>query len=146
MPGMDSYVMWTANGQPLRGVMKQQPGEPAPPHWIGYIGVSDVDATVKQAQALGGGIIVPGTDIPTVGTFHASYHAGYNKWYVALRRPLQRMVNRLAVCTAVSEEATRDVEAFGVQCEILFNGVEVEFYRDTPPTPSDRPAISPRRL
>ena len=82
-----------------------------------------------------------GTDIPTVGTFHASYHAGYNKWYVALRRPLQRMVNRLAVCTAVSEEATRDVEAFGVQCEILFNGVEVEFYRDTPPTPSDRPAI-----
>ena len=82
-----------------------------------------------------------GTDIPTVGTFHASYHAGYNKWYAALRRPLQRMVNRLAVCTAVSEEATRDVEAFGVQCEILFNGVEVEFYRDTPPTPSERPAI-----
>ena len=82
-----------------------------------------------------------GTDIPTVGTFHASYHAGYNKWYAALRRPLQRMVNRLTVCTAVSEEATRDVEGFGVQCEILFNGVEVDFYRDTPPTPSERPAI-----
>jgi len=82
-----------------------------------------------------------GTDIPTVGTFHAAYHAGYNKWYAALRRPLQRMVNRLTICTAVSEEATRDVEAFGVQCEILFNGVEVDFYRDTPPTPSDRPAI-----
>jgi predicted enzyme related to lactoylglutathione lyase len=69
MPGMDSYVMWTANGQPLGGVMKQQPGEPAPPHWIGYIGVSDVDATVKQTQALGGGVIVPGTDIPNVGRF-----------------------------------------------------------------------------
>ena len=82
-----------------------------------------------------------GTDLPTVGTFHAAYHAGYNKWYAALRRPLQRMVNRLTVCTAVSEEATRDVEAFGVQCEILFNGVEVDFYRDTPPTPTDRPAI-----
>jgi phosphatidylinositol alpha-mannosyltransferase len=45
------------------------------------------------------------------------------------------------VCTAVSDEATRDVEAFGVQCEVLFNGVEVDFYRATAPTPSDRPAI-----
>jgi predicted enzyme related to lactoylglutathione lyase len=69
MEGMPSYVMWTANGQPLGGVMKQEPGEPAPPHWLGYIGVPDVDATVKQAQSLGGRTIVPGTDIPTVGRF-----------------------------------------------------------------------------
>jgi len=82
-----------------------------------------------------------GTDIPTVGTFHAAYHAGYNKWYRAFQRPLQRMVNRLTVITAVSEEATRDVEAFGVQCEILFNGVDVDFYRATEPRPSERPAI-----
>src|SRR5262249_37692804 len=82
-----------------------------------------------------------GTDIPTVGTFHAAYHAGYNKWYRAFQRPLQRMVNRLTVITAVSEEAARDVEAFGVQCEILFNGVDVDFYRDIDPHPSERPAI-----
>src|SRR5262249_55681627 len=82
-----------------------------------------------------------GTDIPTVGTFHAAYHAGYNKWYRAFQRPLQRMVNRLTVITAVSEEATRDVEAFGVQCEILFNGVDVDFYRATEPRPSERPVI-----
>jgi len=82
-----------------------------------------------------------GTDIPTVGTFHAAYHAGYNKWYRAFQRPLQRMVNRLTVITAVSEEAARDIEAFGVQCEILFNGVDVDFYRDIEPRPSVRPAI-----
>jgi phosphatidylinositol alpha-mannosyltransferase len=82
-----------------------------------------------------------GTDIPTVGTFHAVYHAGYNKWYAALRRPLQRMVDRLTVVTAVSEEAARDVEGFGVECEILFNGVDVDFYRGTEPRPSERRAI-----
>jgi phosphatidylinositol alpha-mannosyltransferase len=82
-----------------------------------------------------------GTDIPTIGTFHAAYHAGYNKWYRAFQRPLQRMVNRLTMITAVSEEAARDVEAFGVDCEILFNGVDVEFYRGVEPRPSDRPAI-----
>jgi phosphatidylinositol alpha-mannosyltransferase len=83
-----------------------------------------------------------GTDLPTVGTFHAAYHSGYNKWYAALRRPLQRMVARLTVCTAVSAEASRDVEhAFGVRCTILFNGVEVERYARAEPWPSEHPAI-----
>jgi phosphatidylinositol alpha-mannosyltransferase len=83
-----------------------------------------------------------GTDLPTVGTFHAAYHAGYNKWYVAFRRPLQRMVDRLTMCTAVSEEACRDVEAaFGVDCQILFNGVDVAHYQSADPSPSAAPAI-----
>jgi phosphatidylinositol alpha-mannosyltransferase len=51
------------------------------------------------------------------------------------------MENRLTVITAVSEEAARDDEAFVVDSEILFNGVDVEFYRGTEPQPSDRPAI-----
>jgi phosphatidylinositol alpha-mannosyltransferase len=83
-----------------------------------------------------------GTDLPVVGTFHASYGSGYNKWYAALRRPLQRMVDRLTVCTAVSAEASRDVQhAFGVECRILFNGVEVDHYAEATPWPSDRPAV-----
>ena len=82
-----------------------------------------------------------GTDLPLVGTFHASY-AGYNKWYAALRRPLQRMVDRLTICTSVSAEASRNVEAaFGVECRILFNGVEVERYATAEPWPSPEPAI-----
>lgn len=83
-----------------------------------------------------------GTDLPVVGTFHASYSSGYNKWYAALRKPLQRMVDRLTVCTAVSPEASRDVQtAFGVDCRILFNGVEVDHYATAEPWPSARPAI-----
>jgi phosphatidylinositol alpha-mannosyltransferase len=84
-----------------------------------------------------------GTDLPTVGTFHAAYHSGYNKWYAALRRPLQRMVDRLTVCTAVSAEASRDVHAaFGVECRILFNGVEVDRYAAAEPWPSEEPVIA----
>ncbi len=83
-----------------------------------------------------------GTELPLVGTFHASYHSGYNKWYAALRRPLQRMVDRLTVCVAVSPEASRDVEqAFGVECRILFNGVELDRYAEAEPWPSAEPAI-----
>ena len=83
-----------------------------------------------------------GTDLPVVGTFHAAYASGYNKWYAALRKPLQRMVERLTVCTAVSSEAGRDVQtAFGVDCRILFNGVEVDHYATAEPWPTPEPAI-----
>jgi phosphatidylinositol alpha-mannosyltransferase len=52
------------------------------------------------------------------------------------------MVDRLTVCTAVSPEASRDVQtAFGVDCRILFNGVEVDDYADADPWPSPEPAI-----
>jgi phosphatidylinositol alpha-mannosyltransferase len=83
-----------------------------------------------------------GTDLPVVGTFHAAHGSGYNKWYTALRRPLQRMVDRLTVCTAVSPEASRDVEvAFGAECRILFNGVDVDRFATAEAWPSPEPAI-----
>ena len=66
------YDMWTRDGQPLGGVM-QLPEEAvaagAPPHWLAYIGTPDVDATAARAAELGGSVIVPPTDIPTVGRF-----------------------------------------------------------------------------
>ena len=59
-------------------------------------------------------------------------HAG------ALRRPWQR----LAVRTAVSEEAQRNVEAaFGESCEILPNGVDVDSFASASPWPAPRPAL-----
>ncbi|MFM8303605.1 MAG: glycosyltransferase family 4 protein [Actinomycetota bacterium] len=83
-----------------------------------------------------------GTDLPVVGTFHAAYGTRNNQWYAALRKPLQRMVDRVTVCTAVSPEASRDVrEAFGVDCRILFNGVDTDFYARAEPWPSPEPAI-----
>jgi phosphatidylinositol alpha-mannosyltransferase len=82
-----------------------------------------------------------GTDIPSVGTFHAS-HPGRNGWYEAFRLPLRAMVQRLAVRTAVSEEAQRNIEhTFGGQCEILPNGVDLDAFDVAEPWPTDRPVV-----
>jgi predicted enzyme related to lactoylglutathione lyase len=41
----------------------------APPSWIGYVGVDDVDAVVDRIKQLGGRVSVPPSDIPDVGRF-----------------------------------------------------------------------------
>jgi len=85
--------------------------------------------------------VLVATDLPVVGTFHAS-HAGRNAWYDAFRAPLRRMVGRLAVRTAVSSEAQRNIEAtFGGTCDILPNGVEVAAFTGVEPSVALRPAI-----
>jgi predicted enzyme related to lactoylglutathione lyase len=38
-----------------------------PPSWLSYIGTPDVDATVRQAVELGGKVIVPAYNVPSVG-------------------------------------------------------------------------------
>ena len=81
-----------------------------------------------------------GTDLPAVGTFHAS-HPGRNGWYDAFRLPLRKMIDRVTLHTAVSEEAQRNVESFGVRCEILPNGVDVDAFASGESTPTSRPAI-----
>jgi phosphatidylinositol alpha-mannosyltransferase len=81
-----------------------------------------------------------GTDLPAVGTFHAAF-PGRNGWYEAFRLPLRKMVERLTIRTAVSEEAQRNVEEFGGDCEILPNGVDVPTFADASPTPSRVPAL-----
>jgi phosphatidylinositol alpha-mannosyltransferase len=81
------------------------------------------------------------TEIPAVGTFHAA-HPGRNGWYDALRVPLRRLIERLNVRTAVSEEAQRNVEStFELPCEILPNGVEIDSYAGAEPWPTAAPAI-----
>jgi uncharacterized protein len=67
--GPEPYTMWTVGDTPIGGLMKLPPGVTAPPHWIGYIGTPDVDATIAQAQSLGASVMVKGTDIPTVGRY-----------------------------------------------------------------------------
>ena len=85
--------------------------------------------------------VLVGTEVPTIGTFHAAF-PGRNGWYDAFRMPLRRMVERMAVRTAVSEEARRNVEAtFGVPCDILANGVDHQAFADATPWPSERPVI-----
>jgi uncharacterized protein len=70
--GGEPYVMWTRGGQPIGGVMRlpeeaKQMG--APPHWLGYVGVENVDASVAKATGLGARVYVPPTDIPGGGRF-----------------------------------------------------------------------------
>lgn len=69
--GGKPYTMWVAGEQPMGGVM-DLPAEAkalgVPPHWMGYIGVADIAATVARAQELGGRVAVPAFPIPTVGT------------------------------------------------------------------------------
>jgi phosphatidylinositol alpha-mannosyltransferase len=82
-----------------------------------------------------------GTTIPAVGTFHSA-RSGRNGWYETFRPGLKPMMRRLAVPTAVSEDAMRQVTlTFGGQCEILPNGVDVPALAHGPITPSAAPAI-----
>ena len=41
----------------------------APPHWLPYIAVSDINATAQRAQSLGGQELVGPTIIPNMGAF-----------------------------------------------------------------------------
>jgi predicted enzyme related to lactoylglutathione lyase len=54
--------------------------------WLGYVGVSDVDATADRAKHLGGAVHVPPMDIPDVSRFSVvadpqTARFGFLKWY-----------------------------------------------------------------
>ena len=71
MPGM-TYTLFTLNKTHVAGLMNlpedaRKMG--APPSWIGYVAVHDVDASAEEAKRLGGAVRVPPCDIPNVGRF-----------------------------------------------------------------------------
>ncbi len=64
------YTMWTLADQPKGGLMElaaEAQAQDAPPHWLMYVGVPDVDSAVEQAQQLGADTRREPFDIPTVG-------------------------------------------------------------------------------
>jgi predicted enzyme related to lactoylglutathione lyase len=68
----EPYDMWTTENGPVGGVMtlpEEAKAQGAPPHWLAYIATPDVDATSARAKELGGEVLVPPQDIPTVGRF-----------------------------------------------------------------------------
>lgn len=70
--GGQSYTMWTNSTGPLGGVMdlpEDAKKAGAPPHWMVYVSTPDIDETVKRAKELGGDVVLPPTDIPTIGQF-----------------------------------------------------------------------------
>ena len=71
MPGL-TYSLFTVGDAPVTGLMNlpedaRRTG--ATPHWIGYVGVDDVDAAVDRIKQLGGAVHVPPTDVPNISRF-----------------------------------------------------------------------------
>ncbi|MGB8701048.1 MAG: VOC family protein [Thermosynechococcaceae cyanobacterium] len=64
------YRVISAGGQGIGGLMSIPPDmQQMPPNWGTYVTVEDVDATAQLAQDLGGRVLMPPQDIPTVGRF-----------------------------------------------------------------------------
>jgi uncharacterized protein len=67
-----AYILFTVGQAPVCGLMdlpeaaKEVGGRPC---WVGYVGVSDVDATATRIERLGGAVRVPPTDIPDISRF-----------------------------------------------------------------------------
>ena len=71
MPGMD-YTLFYAGSDMAAGLMEQPEDARkmgAPPSWLGYVGVDDVDAATAKAKGLGATVYVEPRDIPNVGRF-----------------------------------------------------------------------------
>jgi predicted enzyme related to lactoylglutathione lyase len=71
MPGGDYHVVKVGDAS-VGGVMAMAAEVQAggvPPYWGTYVTVADVDATARQAVALGGKVVHGPQDIPGVGRF-----------------------------------------------------------------------------
>ena len=71
MPG-PNYSLFTIGDSPVAGLVNvpedaRRTG--ATPHWIGYVGVDDVDAAVDRTKQLGEAVYVPPTDVPNISRF-----------------------------------------------------------------------------
>ncbi len=67
-----SYCRMQSGSEGVGGMVALAPGMASAsfgPLWLGYIGVTDVDATVERIRATGGGVHVPPSDIPGIGRF-----------------------------------------------------------------------------
>lgn len=71
MPNGVTYTVFKAGNVPSCGMMPMPSQVPAnvPSHWLPYFQVADCDATLKKTTDLGGKIIVPAMEAPTVGRF-----------------------------------------------------------------------------
>lgn len=69
---MGDYRLFSADGPAVGGLMPLTPemiDGGARPLWAGYIGVEDVDATVRTIGEAGGNVMMGPMDIPKVGRF-----------------------------------------------------------------------------
>src|SRR5580765_2235313 len=70
MPGSEySVAMSEGSEDGIAGIMATPPGASMPTAWGSYVTVDDVDARAALATKLGGKVLVPAQDVPTVGRF-----------------------------------------------------------------------------
>ncbi len=63
------YVHLMVGERHFGGMMKLDPAHGAPPHWLGYISVDDVDACLARVTKHGGRVAMPKMAIPDTGEF-----------------------------------------------------------------------------
>jgi predicted enzyme related to lactoylglutathione lyase len=62
------YWHWMNEGKDIGGML-DLPSPHVPPHWLPYVGVTDVDASTAKARELGGKVILDPMQIEKVGKF-----------------------------------------------------------------------------
>jgi predicted enzyme related to lactoylglutathione lyase len=69
--GEMTYTVLHLGDSPIGGMMPMPPGVPdeVPAYWLAYFEVADCDATVANAQELGGSVAAPAMDAEGVGRF-----------------------------------------------------------------------------
>lgn len=72
MPGPMDYTTFERGDTRAAGMMQITPemkSNGVPPNWMPYFQVTDCRASVEKATSLGGGVMVPASEIPGVGWF-----------------------------------------------------------------------------
>jgi uncharacterized protein len=90
----------------------------APPHWTGYISVSDVDAYAKKIPEAGGAIYMPPTDIPGVGRFAVAGDIDGADFVIF--KPLEGMMAPDAPMGAVGHAGWREFYAGDLEASFAF--------------------------
>jgi predicted enzyme related to lactoylglutathione lyase len=65
-----AYALFAAGNVLVGGLMElPENARSTEPGWLGYVGVDDVDAAAERIKRLGGTVLVPPTDIPSISRF-----------------------------------------------------------------------------
>jgi phosphatidylinositol alpha-mannosyltransferase len=108
-------------------------------HQVRQGGFDVVHMHEPLAPVLGYGFVRGGT-VPVVATFH---RAGSGRGYRLAGHLAHPMVTRLGASTAVSEAAGETArQVFGIECTVLFNGVDLSRFAGVTPAPTDRPTVA----
>jgi predicted enzyme related to lactoylglutathione lyase len=69
MGPMGLYRILKRGDRQTAGIMKTPPNVPAPPHWMTYVHVKNVDESTRNAKEIGAKVMMEPMDIPKIGRF-----------------------------------------------------------------------------